>query len=47
MEGKNTVTAYVVGKGMKEFELQLGNLTADEREIIIQGCLINYYRSQM
>lgn len=32
---------------MKEFELHLGNLTDDERDIIEKGCLINYYRSQM
>lgn len=26
------------------FELKLGDLTDDEREIILKGCLINYYR---
>lgn len=41
----DTVQAYVVNKGMKEFELRLGSLTDDEREIITKGCLINYYRS--
>lgn len=39
------VKAYVVGKGMKEFTLTLGELTDDEREIILKGCLINYYRN--
>ena len=29
---------------MKEFELKLGELTDDERQIILDGCLINYYR---
>ena len=38
------VKAYVVGKDMKEFTLKLGELTDDEREIILKGCLINYYR---
>ncbi|HHV13906.1 MAG TPA: hydratase [Clostridiales bacterium] len=38
------IKAYVVNKGMKEFTLQLGELTDDEREIILKGCLINYYR---
>lgn len=38
----DTIKAYVVNKGMKEIELHLGNLTDDEREIILKGCLINY-----
>ncbi|MBH1941499.1 hydratase [Mobilitalea sibirica] len=38
------IKAYVVNKGMKEFTLRLGELTDDEREIILKGCLINYYR---
>ncbi len=38
------IKAYVVNKDMKEFTLQLGELTDDEREIILKGCLINYYR---
>ncbi len=39
------IKAYVVNKGMQEFTLKLGELTDDEREIILKGCLINYYRS--
>ena len=31
--------------GFREFTLSLGDLTDDEREIISDGCLINYYRS--
>ena len=46
-EKNDTIKAYVVNKGMKEFELHLGNLTEDERDIIEKGCLVNYYRSQM
>ena len=46
-EKNDTIKAYVVNKGMKEFELHLGNLTDDDRDIIEKGCLINYYRSQM
>jgi aconitate hydratase len=34
----------VVNEGMKEITLTLGELTDDEREIILKGCLINYYR---
>ena len=40
-EKQSEVKAYVVNKGMKEFTLRLGELTDDEREIILKGCLIN------
>jgi aconitate hydratase len=39
------IKAYVVNDGMKEFTLTLGDLTDDEREIIEDGCLINYYKA--
>lgn len=38
------IPAYVVNEGMKEITLTLGELTDEEREIILKGCLINYYR---
>jgi len=38
------IKAYIVNKGMKEFTMRLGELTDDERKIILKGCLINYYR---
>ena len=39
------IPAYVVYEdGLKEIQLKLGELTDDEREIILKGCLINYYR---
>ena len=39
------IQAYVVKDGqMHPFILQLGALTDDERDIILKGCLINYYR---
>ena len=41
---KGQLKAYVVSDGLKEFELKLGELTDDERSIILKGCLINYYR---
>lgn len=44
-EKRESIKAYVVGKGMKEFEVQLGELTDTEREIILKGCLINYNRN--
>ncbi len=44
---KTEIKAFVVkDKTMKEFSLQMGELTDDEREIIEKGCLINYYKSQ-
>ncbi len=44
-EKTSEIKAYVVNKDMKEFSLALGELTDDEREIILKGCLINYYRN--
>lgn len=43
-EKANEVKAYVVNAGLKEITLYLGELTDTEREIILKGCLINYYR---
>lgn len=40
----SSMKAYVVGDTLKEFELKLGELTDDERKIILDGCLINFYR---
>jgi aconitate hydratase len=42
----SSVKAYVVSKDVKEFELQIGEMTQDEREIIAAGCLINYNRNK-
>ncbi len=40
------VQAYVVDddKNVKPFTLKLGEMTDDERDIILKGCLINYNR---
>ena len=44
-EKDDVIRGYVVGaEGLKEFEVVLGELTDDEREIILKGCLINYNR---
>ena len=43
-EKAEEVKAYVVDDGLKEITLHLGALTDTEREIILKGCLINYYR---
>ena len=42
--GASEVKAYVVKDGLQEFTLKLGEMTAEEREIILKGCLINYNR---
>ncbi len=44
-ERKTEITAYVVKDStLKEFTLKMGELTEDERTIILKGCLINYYK---
>ncbi len=43
-EKADAMKAYVVGDTLKEITLKLGDLTDNEREIILKGCLINYYR---
>ena len=40
----NFINAYIVNKSMKEIQFNLGELTDDERKIILKGCLINYYQ---
>ena len=43
VENKDSeITAYAVGEKLTPFTLTLGELTDDEREIILKGCLINY-----
>lgn len=44
-EKADSIKAYTVGEnGMTEFCLSLGELTDEERQIILKGCLINYNR---
>ena len=44
-EKADVIKGYTVeGDFLKEFEVTLGELTDDEREIILKGCLINYNR---
>ncbi len=43
-EKASEIKAYVVGESLKEITLKLGDMTDAEREIILKGCLINYYR---
>ncbi len=42
-EKASDITAYAVkGSSMQEFSMSFGELTDDEREIILKGCLINF-----
>ena len=44
-EKSDAIKAYALKEGaLCEFSLSLGDLTDDEREIIADGCLINYYK---
>ena len=44
-EKQDDITAYAVKGGeLKEFHLSLGGLTDNERQIILDGCLINFNR---
>ena len=44
-EKADEIKGYTVSEdGLKEFTVTLGELTDDEREIILKGCLINYNR---
>ncbi len=45
-EGAESITAYLIRKdSVHTLLLSLGELTEDERAIIVDGCLINYYSS--
>jgi len=44
IEGEERIPALLLtSKGNQEIELQLKNLTGDQRDIILKGSLINYY----
>jgi aconitate hydratase len=47
LENKDSFSAYVVKAdcSVKEFPVSTGALTEPERQIIADGCLINYYRN--
>lgn len=44
-DGKD-ITAYVIGKEIKELHLYLSDMTPEEKEIVKAGCLINYNRNR-
>ena len=45
-EKADVIKAYVVGDELKEISFRLGDLTDAERQIILDGCLINYYKAE-
>lgn len=40
------ITAYAVKEELEPFTMKIGPLTDDERKIILDGCLINYYKER-
>lgn len=46
LSGAENVTAEVFGDNKRKIKLKTGNLTQSEKEIIINGCLINYYKNK-
>ena len=47
LEKNDDITAYAVKPDgtVTEFKCSIGPLTDPERQIIVDGCLINYYRN--
>ncbi len=41
---QDRITAYIIGETVQSLRMTLGDLTKDERQVILDGCLINYYR---
>ena len=47
LAGKEEIDAKVITKqGVKDIHLFFQNLTADERQILANGCLMNYYKNK-
>ncbi len=45
--GKEEIPAKLIGKkGVQDITLYVKNLTPDEKTIILEGCLMNYYAAQ-
>ncbi|MBF4694098.1 hydratase [Fusibacter ferrireducens] len=44
LAGNATMDAYIVGQEVTPFKINIDALTKDERDIIVSGCLINYYK---
>ena len=47
LNGEEEIKAKHISKGkVKEITLLIGGLTADEKQIILAGCLINYNKNK-
>ncbi len=47
LDGKETIDAKVIAAdGVHDIKLNFSNLTKDERQILADGCLMNYYANQ-
>jgi aconitate hydratase len=46
-EKNDDIKAYVIGEEIAEIRLTIGKLTDAERQILIDGCLINYYAASV
>ena len=47
LEGKEEIDAKMITKqGVSDIHLYFRNLTADERQILADGCLMNYYKNK-
>lgn len=47
IEGRQTVFAFIAGKsGRTEIVLKLPGMTTHERDIVLAGCLMNYYKTR-
>lgn len=46
-ERKPEIKGYIVGDEMKEISLSVGQLTDNEIEILLSGCLINFNKNKM
>lgn len=47
VSGKEEINGKVItANGVKDIHLNFTNLTADERSILVEGCLMNYYAAQ-
>ena len=47
LSGAEAIPAYILGDQIKTITLRIGNLTEDEKKILVHGCLINFYRSEL
>ena len=48
LAGKEEIDAQVIARdGVKPIHLFFQNLTTDERQILADGCLMNYYKNKL